>query len=598
MTKDEYIELNINKLFYSWLNILLISGAVFILLLGFLDYVSTPSNFKKFLIYRIVAVAIVLLLYLVNRIKVSKALQNSVTILSGLIVSTMVALMISKFGGHQSPYFAGMMLVIVFVLGFVPVDIKISAVTSMIIYGNYLLPILFYDNISNESYFFAANGFILAIAFIVLLTRYLNQKRLSVAFGLQYEIEDQKKQLEEYSVRLEQKVEERTKELEVLNEQLRQSQKMEAIGLLAGGIAHDFSNILTTIKGSIYIISKDLDKTSPMLKYTEQTLSSVNKANNLTQSLLAFSRKQTFVLQPVSLNKVINKAENLLAQVLGEHIELTKILTEKNTVIMADRNQIEQILMNLTTNARDAMSDGGKLTIKTDISEIDEAFKREHGYGAFGKYVLLTVSDTGTGMDEEIKGNIFEPFFTTKETGKGSGLGLAVTYGIEKQHDGFIDVETAPQKGTTFRIYFPVVEAKEVHQENRDVSSATGGVETILLAEDDTEMRKIMRDVLSLSGYKVIEANDGEDAVRAFMKDRDRIDLAFLDVRMPKKNGRMVYDEIKRGSPEFKILFMSGYTENIIDSHGISEEGFNFISKTASPDEILRKIREVLDNVH
>jgi signal transduction histidine kinase len=281
--------------------------------------------------------------------------------------------------------------------------------------------------------------------------------------------------LSEYRDHLEELVARRTKELAAVNEQLQQSQKMEAVGLLAGGIAHDFSNILTTIKGSVYLMHKNLDRSSPLMKYVEQVITSINKANNLSQSLLAFSRKQTITLRPVDFNGIIQRGTNLLSQLIGEHIELNMILTDRNPTVMADINQIEQILLNLATNARDAMPEGGKLSIQTDLMGIDEGFQKEHGYGTPGTYVLLTVSDTGVGMEEEIKGKIYEPFFTTKVLGKGSGLGLAVTYGIVKQHNGFIDVETAPGKGTTFRIYIPAAEAKAVRPESRQTPSAAGG---------------------------------------------------------------------------------------------------------------------------
>lgn len=389
-------------------------------------------------------------------------------------------------------------------------------------------------------------------------------------------------------------VEQRTKELSTLNDQLRQSQKLEAVGLLAGGIAHDFSNILTTIKGSLYLIHKQLDKNSPLLKYAEQGLASINKANNLSQSLLAFSSKQTIALRPLDLDEIVCKMAALLSQLLGEHIELVVKNTDKKTTVMADRNQIEQILLNLTTNARDAMPEGGKLTIRTDLIALDEVFKKDHGFSTPGKYVLLTVSDSGKGISDEIKAKIYEPFFTTKVQSGGSGLGLAVTYGIVKQHKGFIDMETEIQQGTTFRIYIPAVNAQAVHLERSNVDAERGGEETILLAEDDTDARETMTEVLRMSGYTVIEAKNGEEAVRVYMEKQDRIDLVLLDVRLPKKTGREVYDEIKQVRPGAKILFMSGYTQDIIDSQGIVAERLNFISKAASPEEILNKIRVLL----
>lgn len=402
-------------------------------------------------------------------------------------------------------------------------------------------------------------------------------------------------ELEKYRTQLENLVEQRTRELSLLNDQLRQSQKLEAVGILAGGIAHEFSNVLATMKGSMYLIQKKLREGSPALRYAEQVLASINKANALSQGLLAFSRKQTISLRPVRLNEIIHNVGRMLTQFIGEEIELTLTLTDSNPTLLADMNQIEQVLINLATNARDAMPDGGILTIGTGLIKMDEEFKRQHGYGIPGEYVILVVSDTGTGMEEEIRGKIFEPFFTTKVVGKGSGLGLAVTYGIVKQHNGFIDVESVPGQGTTFRIYFPKVEAEALPQMNQYLSPTIGGEETVLLAEDDEDTRATMSEILRMTGYTVLEARDGEDAVNVFMENRDRVQLLFLDVRMPKKNGRVVYEEIKRIHPEAKFLFFSGYTADILDSLDAGEEGINFISKAALPDEILRKIREVLD---
>jgi CheY-like chemotaxis protein len=297
----------------------------------------------------------------------------------------------------------------------------------------------------------------------------------------------------------------------------------------------------------------------------------------------------------VYFNEIISDVGKMLIQLIGEDIELEIMLSDENPTVMADMNQIEQVLVNLTTNARDAMPDGGRLTIVTDVMKMDEDFKKQHGYGVPGEYVVLTISDTGTGIEEAISGKIFEPFFTTKAVGKGSGLGLAVTYGIVKQHNGFIDVESVHGKGTTFKIYFPIVEAEVSQPAGQDRPKAIGGAETVLLAEDDEDARATMSEMLKMTGYTVLEARDGEEAIRMFMENKDRVQLVFVDVRMPKKNGRVVYEEIKRRYPQTKFLFTSGYTADIMDSLGVSEEGINFISKAALPDEILRKIREVLD---
>ena len=384
-------------------------------------------------------------------------------------------------------------------------------------------------------------------------------------------------------------------ERKYLEEQLRQSQKLEAVGILAGGIAHEFSNILTTIKGSMYLLQKNLQRDTLTIKYAEQVVTSIDKANNLSQSLLSFSRKQTLALRPIDLNKVVLNVTKLLMRLIGEHIELSTLLTDSNPVIMADINQIEQALINLTTNARDAMPTGGRLTIRTSSIEIDDKFRKEHGFGIAGMYVLIAISDTGIGMEEKTKDRIFEPFFTTKMLGKGSGLGLAVTYGIVKQHNGFIEVESVPGKGATFNIYIPAAEG-EVCQQNEPASvSVKEGNETILLAEDDADARAAISDMLRMTGYTVVEAVDGEDAVKVFNENRDRINLLLLDVRMPRKNGREVYEEVRKTRKDINAIFISGYTADVIDSQGICAEGLDFISKAASPGEILEKMREVLD---
>ena len=384
-------------------------------------------------------------------------------------------------------------------------------------------------------------------------------------------------------------------ERKYLEEQLRQSQKLEAVGILAGGIAHEFSNILTTIKGSMYLLQKNLKRDTKTIKYAEQVITSIDKANNLSQSLLSFSRKQTLALRPVDLNEIVLNVTKLLLRLIGEHIELSTLLTDSNSIIMADTNQIEQALINLTTNARDAMPTGGRLTIRTSSIEIDDKFQKEHGFGSPGMYVLIAVSDTGIGMEDKTKDRIFEPFFTTKMLGKGSGLGLAVTYGIVKQHNGFIEVESVPGKGTTFNIYFPAA-AGEVFQPNEPASvSVKEGDETILLAEDDSDARAAISDMLRMNGYTVVEAVDGEDAVKVFNENRDRINLLLLDVRMPRKNGREAYEEVRKIRKDINAIFISGYTADLIDSQGICAEGLDFISKVASPDEILEKMREVLD---
>jgi PAS domain S-box-containing protein len=379
-----------------------------------------------------------------------------------------------------------------------------------------------------------------------------------------------------------------------LENQLRHAQKMEALGTLAGGVAHDFNNILTVIMGFCSLTSRQLDRETPLRHNLDQIMTASERALTLTNSLLAYSRKQARNPKPVELNANIRKTEKFLARLIGEEIELVTTLAGEDIVVMADSGQLEQVLMNLAANARDAMARKGCLVIGIRKLEIDGGFVRRHGYGKPGTYALISVSDTGTGMDKGTREKIFEPFFTTKQTGHGTGLGLSIVYGIVKQHDGFINVYSEPGKGTTFNIYLPVVQASEetpVRVEQR----IQGGTETILLAEDDDGVRALVQIILADSGYRVIEARDGEDAVEKFRESGGAIDLLVLDVVMPKKNGKETLAEICALHPGTKAIFMSGYTADIIDKIGLVEAGLPLLNKPLLPNELLAKVREMLD---
>jgi CheY-like chemotaxis protein len=297
----------------------------------------------------------------------------------------------------------------------------------------------------------------------------------------------------------------------------------------------------------------------------------------------------------VNLNKIIKDMESLLLRVIGEDIELTTVLTESDLTIMADSTQIDQILMNLATNAQDAMPKGGSLIISTERVEINDEYIKAYGYGKPGSYALLSVEDTGIGMDGKTKERIFEPFYTTKKVGKGTGLGLSMVYGIVKQHDGYTNVYSEPDRGTTFKIFLPLIQSPVQEIKPADVQRVRGGTETILIGEDDTHVRSLLKEVLSHAGYHIIEAFDGNDTVEVFNKTKDNIHLLLLDVIMPKKNGKEVYAEIRKVKSDMKALFLSGYSSDIIHRKGILEDGLNFISKPVSPDELLIKVRDVLD---
>jgi len=383
-----------------------------------------------------------------------------------------------------------------------------------------------------------------------------------------------------------------------LEGQLRQAQKMEAVGQLAGGIAHDFNNILSAIVGYGSLLHMKMAGDDPLKTYVEQILEASERATHVTHSLLAFSRKQLISLKPVNVNEILLRVDKFLKRLIGEDIELQATLTDKELTVMADSGQLEQILINLATNARDAMPKGGRLTISSKLTEIDELFIKSHAYGELGTYALVSIADTGAGMDHKTAEKIFEPFFTTKELGRGTGLGLAIVYGIVKQHNGYINVSSEPDKGTTFNIYIPVISAASRREKSAVPPPSPplkGGTETILLAEDDEALKKLSETVLKTYGYRAIMAEDGEDAVKKFMENKEQIQLVILDMIMPKKSGKEAYDEIRKIKPGIKTLFISGYTADKVQNGGPTGEGIELMLKPVSPKDLLRKVREVLD---
>lgn len=383
-----------------------------------------------------------------------------------------------------------------------------------------------------------------------------------------------------------------------LEGQLQHAQKMDAIGQLAGGIAHDFNNILTAIVGYASIMQLKLPDGSPLKKNAEQITATAERGASLTQGLLAFSRKQALNPVVVDLNEIINRVHQLLLRLISEDIHLEINLECKGLPVLADSGQMEQVLMNLATNARDAIRQGGAITITTEAVTLDSDFVLARGFGTPGRYALMTFTDSGVGMEADIMEHIFEPFYTTKEMGKGTGLGLSIVYGIIKKHNGFILCHSTTGLGTIFQIYLPLLdsipaEAKEkVAEKVEDVH----GRGYILLVEDNESTRVLGREILEEFGYSVLEAVDGEDALDKFRDQCVRIGLVILDVILPKMNGREVCDAIRNVDPNMRILFCSGYSREVVVGQGVMEEGMNYLSKPFTPKELLMKIREVLDN--
>jgi len=382
-----------------------------------------------------------------------------------------------------------------------------------------------------------------------------------------------------------------------LEQQLRQAQKMEAVGRLAGGIAHDFNNILTAITGYSDLLLEDLAASDPRREDVQEVRKAADRAAGLTRQLLAFSRQQVLQPQVLDLNALVSELEKMLRRLLGEDVELAARLDPALGRVKADPGQLEQVVMNLAVNSRDAMPSGGKLTIETANVLLDEPYARDHYPGRPGPYVLLAVSDNGVGMSDETQAHLFEPFFTTKEKGKGTGLGLATVYGIVKQSGGFIWVYSEVGHGTAFKIYLPRVDqpAAAAAGGTAPAAPAARGTETVLLAEDEAPVRAVARQVLERQGYTVLEAPSAEAALDVAERYSGPIHLLLTDVVMPGMSGRDLALRLATLRPEARVIYMSGYTDDAITRHGVLEPGLAFVQKPFAPDALARKVRDVLD---
>ena len=379
-------------------------------------------------------------------------------------------------------------------------------------------------------------------------------------------------------------------------EQLRQAQKLEAVGRLAAGVAHDFNNILTVITGHSELLLRQLSAEDPRRKNAEQIEKSAYMAAALTRQLLTFSRKQVIEPRVLNLNAVIVTIEKMLRRLIGEDIEFRTLLDSAAAYIKADPGQIEQVIMNLAVNARDAMPSGGKLTITTANTTLDKNHLKNFPDLCAGDYVMIAIADTGTGMSEEVKAHLFEPFFTTKPPGKGTGLGLATCFGIVKQNTGLINVHSELGRGTTFNLYFPRVETALEPPPVRVIpTEAAGGSETVLLVEDEPVLRGLAVATLREKGYRVLEAVNGEEALRMARQHDGKIDLLLTDVVMPVMGGKEMADALRTSHPDTKVLFTSGYTKDALGHEGVVRPGIVFLQKPYMTAALTRKVREALD---
>jgi two-component system, cell cycle sensor histidine kinase and response regulator CckA len=380
-----------------------------------------------------------------------------------------------------------------------------------------------------------------------------------------------------------------------LQDQLRQAQKMEAIGRLAGGVAHDFNNLLSVIMGYASLAIDGMSESNPLRPQLDEVLGASVRARDLTRQLLAFSRQQVLEPRIVNLNRVIGQLERMLERLIGEDVELVTSKAPDLGQVLVDPSQIEQVVMNLVVNARDAMPKGGKLTIETANVDLDETYAAEHENVTAGPHVMLAVVDTGYGMDRSTQARIFEPFFTTKEVGRGTGLGLSTVFGVVRQSGGHVYVYSEPGRGAAFKVYFPRVTGTEPVLETHRVVAPRSRLETVLVLEDETQVRRVVVAMLQRGGYRVIEATRAEEALEAANDPSRTIDLLLTDIVMPGMSGPEVVKRIREIRPNLKAICMSGYTDETVFRHGILESGIAFLQKPITPDSLRQKVRSVLD---
>ncbi len=696
-SKEEFVEEEILKLFQYWGAIVLGIGAFLIVSLIILDYFAAHKTFYKFLSIRIVSVILIVLLFLINKKRRSKQIQVGITIAATIIAASMVELMILSTGGHQSPYYAGMILTFLFIIGFLPISYKLTLLGACLIYSIYLFPIIIFDNIINLNIFVSNNIYLISTFFIGITWRHLNQSLLIKNFSLQYDLFMEQERLKLYSHHLEDLVAERTKELaksqamlqalhdhandgilvfdkdgtiidannkacelhgytreeikgknitelesesniplckeriqrllngepllfetehkrkdgekiilevsscaikfdneiviesflrditekKKLQNQLMHAQKMESVGTLAGGIAHDFNNILTSILGYASMLVEYQHLPQDVISKIKVIESSARKASNIVSKLLSFARKKGKEVAPLNLNSIVEDSLTMTAKLIPKDIEIKKELDPGLPIINGDTTQLEQVIINLLINAKDAMPDGGTIFIKTSSEYIDNNTLDISVDAKQGKYVKLEIADTGTGIPKEIKDRIFEPFYTTKEVGKGTGLGLAMVYGIVKDHDGYILVDTEPGKGTSFYIYLPAANKTPVIAEF-DVSDKKPSCGEVLVIDDELPVLQFVKDLLIKQGIEVRIFQNPFTALEYFKKHRNRVDIIITDILMPQMDGSELIRRAKTIKKELRTVAMTGFVDAIQDV-----EADRFIEKPVKKEVLL-----------
>lgn len=709
MKTDDELEAHLSRIAQDWVGTVLILGAFLFPLLSLMDFLVTPANFMTFLIYRFMISFLLMALYFLNKMKTSKNFQYLIIIIATSLSALTIELMVLRYGGHASTYYAGMNLVAICSLGFVPINLFLSSVILLIIYGIYFIPIATAGSIT-DPVFISNNAFMIATFVIALAWRHQNQKLIINEFALREELDRKKRRIEEHSVHLEDLVVERTKELSLseqrhralfdnandgisvidrngiiinvnqrfcelhgfdrktlvgtnfkllesedstgdtasksaelingaamvydtehfrkdgsrillevssraidiggelyiqsfhrditekkrLQEQLFQSQKMESIGALAGGIAHDFNNILTAILGHAELLSEHSNLDDKDKQRVTVIENSARKAGHMISKLLSFARKGAVEIVPLNLNDIIRDTAELLERMLTKKNVRLRIETSGDIpVINGNSTQIEQVIMNLVVNAIDAMPDGGAIEIRTLLSDLRQYPTLVHPLLSPGKYVVLTISDTGKGIPDDIKSKVFDPFFTTKGPGKGTGLGLSMVYGIVKEHKGVINLKSELNNGTTFEIYLPSSD-KHVSKPARPDLQAIAGRETIFVIDDEKDILAFVREVLEAQKYKVIVSDNPVYAQEIFKNIANEIDLIITDIVMPLLNGRELIKYFKKIKPSIKVIAISGYDSNPSDD---DDKYINsFLMKPFEGTFMLSAVRKALDS--
>lgn len=558
-----------------------------------LDLVSKPNMIWPFALLRLFVTVVCGTVYFVSKTSLGKRFPYILSLVVALSVCGSIALMCRLDQGPEDPYYAGINLPI---LGFAimfPLNFRESISMFSLVWLTYFLPNFIILQPHEIDIFVSNNFFMISTIIISVVSCKFNFHHRKNQWNAHRRLQSAHRKIKNHADELEKKVQERT-------QRLLQSERLAVVGQLAGGIAHDFNNILTAILGISELILSTIPKDDPLkLREDIESISRVGqRAVDLVKQLLAFSRRQILVTKTLNLNVVITDIEKMLKRLIGEDIELVVNTAPKLGNVQADPVQIEQIILNLAVNARDAMPNGGKLIIQTANVKLDTAYCKLGKVSLTpGDYVMMAISDTGTGMSEDVKSKVFEPFFTTKEKGQGTGLGLSTVYGIVKQSHGDILVYSEENKGTTLKVYLPLVK-QPTHESCKPVKNGKKlprGKETILLVEDEDEVRNLTARVLKKQGYNVLKAKEGKSALSLAESYEGCIDLLVTDVIMPYMNGKALADQLTTKRTDMKVLYISGHIDSMITQHGILEEDVEFLQKPFTADVLSHKIRNVFD---